>query len=244
MRTRWFFGIAACAALAVLTAQSAEPEAPARVAPIYALPKDGTFVDYDFQYLDIRGKEHKGKMRIASVGQRRSKEGVLCRWVEIKMEGSTFESRWGKLLVAETVFTGGQSLEESVAEAYHQEGSDGRILNMSGNQISDYFTMGIRGDLRLLKQEEIETKLGKFSTKRVLAKGKGRQRPNRVQEDVELVQRDLEYRAWLTNDIPFGVARLEIWGRVGDDPARRLFYAEAAKVGSGAKSELNETKKK
>lgn len=236
---KWYFGIVLVSAMAGLTVQSAEPQPPARVAPIYSIPKDGTWIEYDFQYLDIRNKEHKGKMRTSSVGQKRSKEGVLCRWIEIKMEGNTFDTRWGKLLISENVFTQGQTLEDSVAEAYHQEGVEGRLLNMSGSQISDYFTMGIRGELRVVKQEDIETKLGKFASKRVLASGKGKQRPNRAREDVDPVQRDLEYRAWLTSDIPFGVARFEVWGRVGDEPVRLLFQAEATKIGSGAKSEIN-----
>lgn len=245
MRARWSMGSLLVAAMAAVSVYSAEPEPlpPARVAPIYALPSDGVWVDYDFQYLDIRNKEHKGKMRISSVGYKRSKEGLLCRWIEIKMQGSTFETRWGKFLVAETVFGQGKSLEDSVKEAYHQEGVEGRIMNMSGTQISDYFTMGIRGDLRVVKQEPIETKLGKFDARKVVASGKGRQRPNRSDE-ADSVQRELEYRAWLTNDKLFGVVRFEVWGRVGDDPARIVFQAEATKAGSGAKSEMNESRKK
>lgn len=243
--TRWHkvSTIALLVGLMALTAQSAEPEAPARVAPIYALPKDGVWVEFDFEYLDVRNKEHKGKMQVGSVGQEKSKTSIPCRWIEIKMAGKTFETRWGKLLVSETVFTQGQTLEDSVAEAYHQEGVDGKVLSMSGNQISDYFTMGIRGELKLVKQEELETKLGKLTTKRVMASGAGKQRPNRTKDVEDPVHRTLEYRAWLTNEVPFGVARFEVWGRVGDEAPRKVFWAEAVKTGTGAKSEMMLKKK-
>lgn len=242
MKTRW--SILLLAALTAVNVQSAEPAAPAHVAPIYALPKDGVWLDFDFQYLDIRNKEHKGKMRISSVGHKRNKDGVLCRWIEIKMEGSTFETRWGKFLVAENVFNQpGQNVESGVVEVYHQEGQDGRISNMSGSQISDYFTMGVRGELKAVKQEFIETKLGKFDAKKVVASGRGTQRPNRS-EEASSVQRDLEYRAWLAQDSAFGLVRFEVWGRAGDNPAHIVFQAEATRMGSGAKSEINESRGK
>lgn len=227
---------------AVLTAVNvqAEPEGAARVAPIYALPKDGVWLDFDFLYLDVRNKEHKGKMRISSVGNRRNKDGVLCRWIEIKMEGNAFESRWGKFLVAENVFSqAGQNVENGVVEAYHQEGEGGRILSMSGSQIHDYFTMGVRGELKTVKQEVIETKLGKFDARKVVANGRGKQRPNRS-EEANAVHRELEYRAWLAQDNAFGVVRFEVWGRVNNDPAHMVFQAEATRMGTGAKSEINE----
>lgn len=224
---------------------------PPRVAPIYGLPKDGTWVDFDITYRDRRNQLFLGKMRISSVGQKQLGQKGQGRWIEVKIQGKPFEVRLGKLLVAEEIFAQKQSLEEAVLEAYHREGSDGAVVRLTGDQIADYFTMGIRGELDFVKNEEIKTKLGTFQGKQVFAQGKGRLRPAKKNDNqpgkeepqqpvVEV--RELHYRAWLANEVPFGIARFEVWAKVGTDPTRKVFSAEAISRGDGAKSELNESK--
>lgn len=241
----------------VVSGVRSEPTEPAddlspRVAPIYALPNDGSWVEFAITYRDRQDREFNGKMWISSVGQGKNKEGDPSRWVEIKIQGEPFEIRYGKMLVTEKAFTKGHALEESVSDAFHQEGVKGPILRMTRKQITEYFSMGVRGELEFVKDVEVKTKLGNFKCRQMLANGKGRQRPAKTQKGEDqkedndkgkvppAEQRDLEYRAWLADDVPFGVVRFEVWAKTKDAPPRMVYSAEVIRRGEGAKSEVDE----
>src|SRR5438270_10112249 len=90
-----------------------------KVAPLYSLPVDGVWVEFDFQSKDRLNKENSGAMRISSTGRAQVGD-VPHRWIEIKMAGGAIQTRYGKLLVAEGALRDGGALADGVAEAYHQ----------------------------------------------------------------------------------------------------------------------------
>jgi hypothetical protein len=152
------------------------------------------------------------------------------------------------MLLAEEPFKLGLPLKNQVAEAYHQEGVKGWVKSAVGDEILSYFTMGVHGDLHERKdRESLETKLGKFTCRVVSTEDNRRPSPESALPSPEKKPgadgRNLEYRAWLTDDVPFGWARLQIWGKMNDD-LRLLFSAEASGKGTGAKSEVEHAKAK
>src|SRR5262249_35286120 len=84
---------------------------------------------------------------------------------------------------------------------------------------------------RLPGKEAVESKLGKFVARHLTA-------------TAERNGRALEYHMWLTPDVPFGWARMEVReSRPGAAP-RTVFTATAAETGGGAESEVEESKAK
>jgi uncharacterized repeat protein (TIGR01451 family) len=216
------------------------------VAPIYSLPEDGAWVDYKFSSLDRRANKLEGTMRISSVGRTPAKD-QMCRWIEIKIDSPLTVTRFGKMLLAEEPFKAGLPLKNQIAEAYHQEGVKGWVKSAVGDEILSYFTMGVHGDLHERKDREpIETKLGKFTCRVVSTEDNPRPGSEGAPSPEKKPGgdgRNLEYRAWLTDEVPFGWARLQIWGKLNDD-LRLLFSAEASGKGTGAKSEVEHAKAK
>src|SRR4051794_39909260 len=86
--------------LAVLFGVPGRCPAQTRVAPLYSLPADGVWVEFDFQYRDRLNRAIKGTMRISSTG-RKDVDGVAHRWIEIKLADDRIETRYGKLLLVE-----------------------------------------------------------------------------------------------------------------------------------------------
>lgn len=260
---RWGVAMVTLAAFELRAEEAVAPAAaPAaavasRVAPIYSLPKDGTWVEYDFTYKDRFLKPFPGVMRIGSVGRQETPSGP-GRWVEVKLQSSALATRIGKFLVLEKAFAAGGKLEDYIQEAFHQEGGTGAsfVRKISGKQVYDYFTMGVSGQLFEGETgKAVQTRLGKFTTRTVSSSGLGKLRsakslvddkaPAGGEADAPLMnEHGLEYRAWLTNEAPFGIARFEIWAKMGEKPPQLVFNAEAARKGSGAKSELDEHKAK
>lgn len=234
--------------LVILFISAGHAPAQTRVAPLYSLPEDGVWVEFDFKYRDRQNREIEGTMRISSTGKKEIQD-VSYRWIEIKMEDKSIETRYGKMLLAEEPLLKGQPLEDNVLEGYHQEGKNGPILQFSGAQLTEYFSMGVSGQLTQIKdQDKISTRLGTFMCKYVESTGKGQQRPARSGSDKVKEEekprpqgngeRKLVYRAWLSDEVPFGVARFEIWANTGQGSSRPVFVAQAARTGKGAKSEM------
>jgi hypothetical protein len=203
-----------------------------RVAPFYALPVDGTWVEFEWR-LTTADKEEKGTLRINSVG---GKEvgGNRYRWVEIKTEtraGDKKQSQHRKLLVAENAFRAGQPLAECVSECYHQDGASRTVTRLSGRRLHDFLSLGLGEGVSFREvqaKEEVVTKLGKYLARHVSATGL-----------VGEVSR--EYHAWLTSEVPFGIAKLTVHEK-GSKGAERAFAAVATQSGRGAKSEVDESR--
>src|SRR5262245_6378401 len=90
---------AACVLLPLLL-QGAEP---ARPAPLYALPLDGSWVEYEWTLSGPDTKDVKGTLRLSAVGSKII-AGTAYRWIEIRKEyrqdGAT-RRVYRKLLIAE-----------------------------------------------------------------------------------------------------------------------------------------------
>jgi hypothetical protein len=212
---------------------AADPE---RAAPIYSLPKDDAWIEYNCTAINPNGKEMNVKLRISSVGTKDA-DGTACRWVEVRKEFEADKEKhreYRKLLIAEKAFTDKPTLLGHVRLVYGQDGDRTPSL-LSPARKDEFLTMGLQGsgtELREVKAgEAVETKFGKFTARVVTARGKSG-------------ERELEYRGWLTADVPFGCVRFEIYEKIGDGPQRRIFTADAVLGGRGAKAEVNEPRGK
>jgi hypothetical protein len=201
-----------------------------KLAPFYSLPADGAWVEYDWKRTRPDGTEQQGTLRLASVGAK-DMDGVRCRWVEITVRSkandkATWQRR--KLLVEEKAFADGKALQDCARDCFHHDGANSQATRLSGKRLGEFLRMGIAGDdltLRVVREmEEVPTGLGKF-TARLVSAGGGDHKS--------------EYRAWVTRDVPFGVAKFEIREPMGG--ARTIFVATAERSGTDARSELDET---
>jgi hypothetical protein len=112
-------------------------------------------------------------------------------------------------------------LDEAVARGYDQA-SDGREVPLSNDRLRAFTGLGIQGSQEALREvatgEEVRTSLGTFRTRHVTAIG-------------STAGRILEYHGWLSPDLPFGWARMEIRQPNGDGPPQTVFRATASRTG-------------
>jgi hypothetical protein len=207
---------------------------PSRPAPLFVLPADGVWVEFDWKAAPLDGREQAGTLRLSSVGRTESRDAPH-RWVEIKkevVEKDQTHQQVRKLLVAEKVVADGTPLPGHVAEGYGRDRAGGPVLRLSPARLDDLVGLGLPGpgaDFQEVRDKEtVENKLGKFVTRHVTASGKRG-------------DRTLTFHFWLTDQLPFGWARLEVRERSGTDPPRLVFTAVAARQGQGAKSDLDES---
>jgi hypothetical protein len=212
-------------------ARAAEPT---RAAPLYALPADGTWVEYDWTATDPMGKEVKGTLRLSAVGGKVI-DGTACRWVEIRKEyreGSQTKREYRKLLVAEKAFAAAPTLRDHVRAVIGQDGS-AAPLTFSASRARNFVNMGFDAADASLKEvrarEKVSTPLGRYDARHVAAQSRSGERVR-------------EYDGWLTADVPFGCARFEVREGSGDGPRKTVFTATAARSGKGAKSEVDEAR--
>jgi hypothetical protein len=202
-------------------------------APFYSLPVDGSWVEYDWTFTDGQGKEHRGLLRISSVGKERV-DGKTCRWVELKRRGreeNQGPTKIRKLLVEEPgrdVPAGpGRPLE--VVLGFSRDESDGPVTRLGARRLAEVAHLGFESDESGLREEakeqKIQTPLAEFVARHVSMAGR-------------TGQRRLEYHGWLTSDLPFGWAKMEIRELGGKGPARVLYSVTARRRGTGARSEL------
>jgi hypothetical protein len=220
-------------ALCVLFPTSSRSAEPTRAAPIYSLPEDGSWVEYDWTGVGADGKEMKGLLRISSVGSKTS-GGVESRWVEVRKEysqGDKMRREYRKFLVPVKPFAADPTLRNHVTAVIGQDDSTLPFgLSPSGRQT--FLELGLTGKDAALKavstREEVEVPLGKYLARHVRARGKAG-------------DRELEYQGWLTGDVPFGCARFEVFeGPAGK--GLRIFAAAATRSGRGTNPEVDETR--
>jgi hypothetical protein len=212
---------------------------------IYSLPPDGSWVEYKMQGGERRpsGAEEKatGILRISSVGKTVI-NGVNHRWVEIKLQKQMEISRGDKkeekaqtdikkLLIAERPRNPKESFRDLIVEGYGIHRAKGTPVTMERGEIDDIMSFGTAPDELAAELDPTEREttipLGKFRTRLLSAKSKERKGERQ------------EVRYWLSDEIPFGWAKMEI--AYGKDERGRL---EAIKTGKDAKSELDESKAK
>jgi hypothetical protein len=219
--------------LAALVAYPSGLRAQTRAAPLYALPADGTWVEYDWEEVKPGGIAQTGTLRLSSVGAT-TVTGIAHRWVEIIREtrrAGKVERRSRKLLVDEQAFAAGRPLYEAVVRGY-DKARDGSVIPMSRDRLRVFTRLGIQGAEEALRQvstgEAVQTPLGMFRTRHVAARG-------------STAGRVLEYDGWLSPDLPFGWARMEIREPAGTGPPRLVFRASASRTGQSARAEVDET---
>jgi hypothetical protein len=213
----------------------ARPQAPSGVAPLYALPAEGTWVEYAWKATSQEAGETAGTLRISFVGHKDVQAVPYC-WIELKREsverGRT--RRWvRKLLVARHALRAGLPLRGHVLEGYDRQGKAGaRVTRLSGERLHDFLGLGfpeLDAGLKVVGDKETaETRLGKFVARHVSAASKVRGRA-------------LEYHAWLTDRVPFGWARFEVREHLPARAVRTVFVIAAQRSGTGAPSELDES---
>jgi hypothetical protein len=171
-------------------------------------------------------------LRISSVGTK-TVAGVESRWVEVRKEivrGDQTKREYRKFLVPVKAFAKAPTLRDHVDSVIGQDDSQAPHT-LSATARRTFLEMGLSGDDAALKEvrarEKVEVPLGKYEAKAVRARGKSG-------------ERELEYRGWLSADVPFGCARFEVVEGTG----KTIFAAKAARSGRDAKAEVDETKAK
>jgi hypothetical protein len=207
---------------------------PTRAAPIYSLPEDGTWVEYDWTGLGPDGKELKGVLRVSSVGTKTT-AGVTSRWVEVRKEyreGDETKREFRKFLVSVKAFADAPTLSDHVTAVIGQDNNDTPAA-LSPARARTFVTLGLTAEDATLEQvrarEPVEVPLGKYQARHVRARSRA--------DD-----RKLGYQGWLTGEVPFGCARFEVFEKSASGPPRRIFTAVAARTGRGARPEVDESK--
>jgi hypothetical protein len=214
-------------------ATAAEP----RAAPLYALAPDGAWVEYDWKATGPDDKQLTGILRISSVGEKEIGR-ITYRCVEITKEfkqGDEVRRQSRKLLVDEKAFRGGQPLSDCVAEVFNKEGPGNVVTRLSPRHSREFLGMGFEKAGATLNEvrakERVETGLGRFETRHVSARTEG-------------TGRSREYHGWLTDEVAFGWAKVEIREQTGAGSPRLIFTAAAARRGRDARSGVDEARAK
>ena len=216
--------------LAVLLVCSEWATAQTRPAPIYSLPPDGTWVEYEWVLQTGNGNKIPGTLRISSVGQTQV-DNLAHRWVEIKLtarKGKKPFIRYRKLLINEQVLAQRKVFHNAVKQCWDRIGMDGPTTPLPIRKINDFLGMGLVTDAALHRQPksiELVTKIGKFETGHV--RTESNLSPSR------------DYRGWLTEKVPFGWAKFEIHERDSQEKRRIVFRAIVSKKGNNAQSEVS-----
>jgi hypothetical protein len=216
--------------LAVLLLQTSAVRSQEEVAPLYALPADGAWVEYAWTMSRRGQKDKTGTLRLSCVGNKEV-HGTGCRWVEFKNEeiadnGKKVHLR--RLLIPLNGLTPGKSLMDVAVEAYAGT-TAGTMTRLSGSRLEEFLYLGLgrkNATLRLLgEKEQVMTESGLYTACHFSASGRAS-------------ERSLEYHVWLTAQSPFGWVKFELEEQDGNS-TRRTFIATLAKTGCSAKSELD-----
>src|SRR5439155_4096420 len=131
-------------AASVLFLSPSRAAEPTRPAPIYSLPRDGSWVEYDWTGVGPDGKETKGVLRISSVGTTTS-AGVESRWVEVRKEysqGGETRREYRKFLVPVKAFTDSPTLRGHVSSVIGRDNSDAPA-GLSAKRARTFVSMGL-----------------------------------------------------------------------------------------------------
>lgn len=203
---------------------------------LYSLPSDGAWAEFQFKEGSLGIDDWAtGTFRISSVGTKEVNRAPH-RWIEIKTElkrhGET-QTTILKLLVAEKALREGQSLVDQVPEAYRRH-DDGRIARLPAWKIKNllrwhtFEAKRVRKKWHTGEDTEIATHLGKVKTRHVSG------------VFFNIAGRSADWEAWLTEDVPFGWARVEETVK-GLGATLGTYRVEVCRTGNGAKSEVDES---
>ncbi len=218
---------ALCVWLFLVPASSAQE----RVALFYSLPEDGAWVEYAWRTGDMDGSPQGNRLRLSSVGQT-IRDKTPCRWVEIHKEthrGDQVTHQLRKLLIAEKKDSRDKPGSFRVLAGFAQRGLDTPATPLTPRRIQELGELGFEdskeGLVTRAENAEVRTGLGMF-------------RARHVEGQTRKGTRTLIYRAWLTPEVPFGWAKIEIVEQTGQDAERVAFSAVALRKGKEARSEM------
>ena len=114
---------------------------------LYQLPKDGSWVAFDFQTTSGMKLSLQGALYMASVGQ--TTEGDdLCRWIELKWEATTNQGAeytfLFKLLIPEKYLKKGESPLNHVVRVWRKSG-DGDVRELEPSRIAGRLNRWLAG---------------------------------------------------------------------------------------------------
>jgi hypothetical protein len=229
--TRWTY--LSLIAWLVLAAPG-RPAEPKHAAPLYSLPADGTWVEFEWTATRPSGPDLHGTLRLSAVGGKVI-SGTAYRWVEIRQEYPAdvgTKQQYRKLLIDAKAFVASATLRDHVRTVIGQDGPAAPFL-LSPTRAEDFLDLGLGLAEAALTEvragEKVRTPLGEHTARQVTAGGASR-------------GHTWEYRGWLTADVPFGCARFEVRKGEGDGPLRTVFTATAARAGRGATAEVDESR--
>ena len=138
----------------------------------HRLPEDGASVSYKMEMTIVHGGESKagnGTLRVSSVGQT-TVDDEKCRWIEFKMEmklDGREQTIIAKVLIPEKHLGNGKTPIDHVKKCWLKEGDREvrEVEDVKGNMGGPMpvFLAGPLKDVKKLKPEVIESKLGKLS---------------------------------------------------------------------------------
>ena len=208
---------------------------------IHRLPEDGASVTYKLDITMARGGESKtgtGTLRVSSVGQT-TVDDEKCRWIEftmvMKMNGRE-RTMINKVLIPEKRLAVGKTPIDHVKKYWFKSDEIGprEVEDVKGNRggLLPVFLSGPLKDVKKLKPETTDTKLGKLSCEGMTG------RLEVKQGKADLVA-DFETR--LHEKAPFGVVTSKIKLKVSHErlPQQDITMTlKLVEVGKNAKSEL------
>ena len=209
---------------------------------IYRLPKDGASVRYKMDLvMEQNGMQMTGDgtLSVSSVGQA-VVDDEKCRWIEFKMKIKLKDREQtiiAKVLIPEKHLGKGKTPIDHVKKCwFKQDGETREVKDVQGQKGGPMpiFLCGPLKDVKKLKQEVVESKLGKLPCEGLT----GRLVTKQGKDDLDA---NLETR--LHVKAPFGVMTLKIKLKISRDgqPQQKLTMTlHRAEVGKNAKSELTD----
>lgn len=208
---------------------------------IHRLPEDGASVTYKLDITMARGGESKtgtGTLRVSSVGQT-TVDDEKCRWIEFTMVmnlDGLERTIISKLLIPEKHLAGGKTPIDHVKKCWlKQDDREVRqIDDVRGNRGGPLpvFLSGPLTDVKKLKPEVVESKLGKLTCKGTAGRLEFKQGKADSVADLETRLHDKAPFGVVTSKIKLTISRE---GRPQQDITMTLKLVE---VGKNAKSEL------
>lgn len=193
------------------------------VAPFYALPAPGAWIEFDCIDTSREGKETPFKLRISHTGEV-ERAGATHAWIEIKLtETRKGAEHWKlrKLLVSLPEYKLHGNLAKSLSGAYQQAGPGQEWKALPQAELDKLLYLGLpaAANLKLLEKTVLESPLGKLECTKYHASGKN-------------MGRHLHYQAWRSEKVPFGLAKFTVDESTDGTRKVPLFRATASTSGT------------
>lgn len=194
-------------------------------APFYHLPEDGRQVEFSWELYGGNDPVN-GRMWLRSVG-RVTPSAVPKRRLEIEIrarQGRKETVKVRQFVLDERAFAAGKPFGDCV-ETCIDRSDDRPPTRVTGARLADFLQLGLEVEKPGLRQVKadvpVETPVKTIRCRELSAPAK-------------LAGRPIEYRAWTSDTVPFGLARLELLQARPGGKKTLLFRAELRKITDGA----------